>query len=318
MRVSDLVTLDIKGETAMYQDFFQLQTLPFSLTPNPSFFCELKGHREALNTLLFSLQSGEGFIKIVGEVGSGKTLLCRKLLEHLDNSYITAYIPNPDLSPIELRKAFARELGLDPTQSHDQHELLNTIYHHLIEQHANGKKVVLLIDEAQALSDESLETVRLLTNLETENSKLLQVVLFGQPELDQRIKKQHLRQLNQRISFSYMLPLMTKDDLNIYINHRLSVAGYTHGNLFTNESKKLLYRASNGIPRIVNILSHKAMLAAYGRGNHQIDRKSMRLAIQDTDACNALIPTPISTIILGILTGITFIVFATYLIRNFS
>lgn len=272
----------------MYQEFFQLQAMPFALTPNPTFFCDLKGHREALNTLLFCIQSGEGFIKIVGEVGSGKTLLCRKLLEHLDDSYISTYIPNPDLSPLELRKAFARELGLDPTKSHDQHELLTSIYQRLIQLHSDGKKIVLLIDEAQALTDESLETVRLLTNLETESAKLLQVVLFGQPELDHRINKQHLRQLKQRITFSYYLPHMTKSDLDIYINHRLSIAGYTHGDLFTNKAKKLLYRASKGIPRIVNILSHKALLASYGRGNHQIDHKSIRLAIDDTESISML------------------------------
>ncbi|TAK74638.1 MAG: AAA family ATPase, partial [Gammaproteobacteria bacterium] len=197
----------------MYQDFFQLEALPFSLTPNPSFFCQLKGHQEALNTLQFCIHSDEGFIKIIGEVGSGKTLLCRKLLENLESEYITAYIPNPDLTPLELRKAFAREIGLDPSLSHDQHELLTVIYQHLISLYAAGKKVILLIDEAQALSDDSLETVRLLTNLETQHSKLLQVVLFGQPELDERLNKPHLRQLKQRITFSYRLPLMNRDDL---------------------------------------------------------------------------------------------------------
>src|SRR3990167_7003290 len=239
----------------MYEAFFQLNMLPFSLTPNPSFFCQLKGHQEAFNTLQFCIHSGEGFIKIVGEVGSGKTLLCRKLLDSLDDSYITTYIPNPDLSPVELRKAFARELGLDPIRWQDQHELLTAIYQHLIALHAAGKKVVLLVDEAQALSDDTLETVRLLTNLETESAKLLQVVLFGQPELDKRLSQTHLRQLKQRITFSYALPLMNREDLDFYLQHRLSVAGYAQGSLFTKKARNLLYRASNGIPRVVNILS---------------------------------------------------------------
>ncbi len=267
----------------MYQDFFQLNSLPFSLTPNPSFFCQLKGHQEALNILQFCIKSGEGFIKIVGEVGSGKTLLCRKLLDSLSEEYVTAYIPNPDLTPVELRKAFARELHLDPTQSHDQHELVASINQHLIDLHAAQKKVVLIVDEAQALSDESLETLRLLTNLETENCKLMQVVLFGQPELDERLNKPHLRQLKQRISFSYNLPLMNKEDLEVYLNHRLAVAGHTHSQLFTKKAQKLLFIASRGIPRIVNILSHKALLVAYGRGNKQIDHISMRLAVNDTE-----------------------------------
>lgn len=268
----------------MYQEFFHLTMLPFSLTPNPNFFCELKGHQEALNTLQFCIKSGEGFIKIIGEVGAGKTLLCRKLLDSLDHTYITTYVPNPDLTPIELRKAFARELGLNPTHWNDQHELLTAIYQHLIFLHQSGKRVVLLVDEAQALTDEGLETIRLLTNLETENSKLLQVVLFGQPELDQRLNKPNLRQLKQRISFSYNLPLMSRNDLEIYLNHRLAIAGYTHGNLFTDRAKKLLFKASGGVPRIVNILSHKALLVAYGRGDHQIDRKSMHVAVKDTEA----------------------------------
>ncbi len=272
----------------MYQDFFQFQTLPFSLTPNPSFFCQLKGHQEALNTLQFCITSGEGFIKIVGEVGSGKTLLCRKLIESLDEKYITAYIPNPDLSPTEIRKAVAREIGLDPAKLPDQHELLMTIYQYLIALHASGKRVVLLIDEAQALSDEGLETVRLLTNLETEHNKLLQVVLFGQPELDERLNKSHLRQLKQRITFSYRLPLMNREDLDTYLYHRLAVAGYSQGQLFTKKARNLLYKASQGVPRIVNVLSHKSLLVAYGRGLKQIDHKAVKVAVDDTDSANII------------------------------
>jgi MSHA biogenesis protein MshM len=270
----------------MYQDFFQFQTLPFCLTPNPSFFCQLKGHQEALNTLQFCITSGEGFIKIIGEVGSGKTLLCRKLIENLSEEYVSSYIPNPDLSPIEIRRAVARELGLDPATLPDQHELLTTINQYLIALHKEGKRVVLLIDEAQALSDEGLETVRLLTNLETEHTKLLQVVLFAQPELDERLNKSHLRQLKQRITFSYRLPLMNREDLDTYLYHRLAVAGYTQGQLFTRKARNLLYKASQGVPRIVNILSHKSLLVAYGRGHKQIDHKVVRIAVDDTSSAN--------------------------------
>lgn len=268
----------------MYQEFFQFESLPFSLTPNPNFFCQLKGHQEAFNTLQFCIQSGEGFIKIVGEVGSGKTLLCRKLIESLDDKYITAYIPNPDLSPIEIRKAVARELGLSLENPHDQHEILTALYNYLIQLHAAGKHAVLIIDESQALSDEGLETVRLLTNLETKNAKLLQVVLFGQPELDERLNKPHLRQLKQRITFSYRLPLMNREDLDTYLYHRLSVAGYNQGQLFTKRARNLLYKASHGIPRIVNVLSHKSLLVAYGRGMKQIDHKAVQVAVKDTDS----------------------------------
>lgn len=266
----------------MYQEFFEFQTLPFSLTPNPNFFCHLKGHQEAFDTLQFCIQSGEGFIKIIGEVGSGKTLLCRKLIESLDEKYITAYIPNPDFSPIEIRKAVAHELGLTLTNPSDQHELLTALYDYLIALHATGKHAVLIIDEAQALSDEGLETVRLLTNLETKHSKLLQVVLFGQPELDERLNKPHLRQLKQRITFSYRLPLMNREDLDTYLYHRLAIAGYNHGQLFTKKARNLLFKASNGVPRIVNVLSHKSLLVAYGRGLKEIDHRAVQVAVKDT------------------------------------
>lgn len=268
----------------MYQEHFQFESLPFSLTPNPNFFCQLKGHQEAFNTLQFCIQSGEGFIKIVGEVGSGKTLLCRKLIDSLDDNFITAYIPNPDLSPIEIRKAVARELGLTLENPQDQHEILTALYNYLIQLHAAGKHAVLIIDESQALSDEGLETVRLLTNLETKNAKLLQVVLFGQPELDERLNKPHLRQLKQRITFSYRLPLMNREDLDTYLYHRLSVAGYNQGHLFTKRARNLLYKASHGIPRIVNVLSHKSLLVAYGRGMKEIDHKAVQVAVKDTDS----------------------------------
>jgi len=268
----------------MYLDHFKFNELPFTLTPNVGFFCQLEGHQAALNTILFSLRGGEGFIKIIGEVGSGKTLLCRKLLDNLENEYVTAYIPNPDLTPIELRRAFARELGINPALLQDQHELLSLINNRLLELHLDGKRVVLLLDEAQALSEESLEALRLLTNLETKTTKLLQVVLFGQPELDEKINLGHLRQLKQRISFSYYLPPMSREDLDTYLFHRLAIAGSTYSALFTRKSRDILYRKSQGIPRLVNILCHKALLIAYGRGEGKVSHRIMHIAVRDTEA----------------------------------
>lgn len=266
----------------MYLDHFKFKEAPFSLTPNVDFFCSLHGHQEAYNTLMFSLRSGEGFIKIVGEVGSGKTLLCRKLLDSLDDEFVTAYIPNPDLTPVELRKGLARELGIDVKPMADQHELLTQINDKLLSLHSDGKRVVLLIDEAQALPPDSLEAVRLLTNLETEKAKLLQVVLFGQPELDQRLNKSEHRQLKQRITFSYYLPSLTRNDLDTYLFHRLAIAGHIQGPLFTRKAVDILFKASHGTPRIINVLCHKALLAAYGRGDYRVDAKDMRRAIHDT------------------------------------
>ncbi len=284
----------------MYLEYFKFKELPFTITPNIGFFCHLKGHQEALNTVLFSLRSGEGFIKIIGEVGSGKTLLCRKLLDSLDGDFVTAYIPNPDLNPIELRKALARELGIDPRSLQDQHELLTYINDRLLSLHADGKHIVLLIDEAQAIPPESLETLRLLTNLETETTKLLQVVLFGQPELDERLDQPSFRQLKQRISFSYYLPLMNRDDLDSYLFHRLATAGYTFGALFSDRARNILFKASQGVPRIVNILCHKALLVAYGRGEDRVSTQAMKLAIKDTDIAYSS-SKPLLLIIIGLI-----------------
>lgn len=269
----------------MYEHFFQFKSAPFAITPNTHFFCELKSHTDALNTLIYCINNGEGFVKVIGEVGTGKTLLCRKLLDCLGQNIVSAYIPNPDLTPQELRKAIAQELGVVHNQD-DQYELFEKINNQLISYHKENKRIVLVIDEAQALSDANLETIRLLTNLETEDSKLLQVVLFGQPELDTRLNQTHLRQLKQRIIFSCYLPTLSRDDLEEYLMHRLVIAGHTKGNLFTKSAKALLYRASGGIPRLVNILSHKALLIAYGRGQDQIDRDAVSLAAHDTLGLN--------------------------------
>lgn len=266
----------------MYLEHFQLKQFPFALSPNTEFFCHLKGHQEALNVLLYGINAGEGFIKVIGEVGTGKTILCRKILKTLDNSFVTAYIPNPDLNPLELRKAFAQELGINVSAQIDRCDLLNLISNKLLSLAALGKKVILIIDEAQALPDKSLETLRLLTNLETESEKLLQVILFAQPEFDERLKSCHFRQLNQRVTFSYRLKPIRKDDLHSYLCYRLAVAGCTRGSLFDKKACNLLYHASKGLPRIINILSHKALLACYGFGDQIVGRKAMLRAISDS------------------------------------
>lgn len=283
----------------MYEQFFQFKASPFAITPNTKFFCELKSHADALNTLLYCINSGEGFVKVIGEVGTGKTLLCRKLLDCLDSHIVSAYIPNPDLTPQELRKAIARELGISHEQD-DQYELLEKINNKLMCLHKENKRIVLIIDEAQALSDANLETIRLLTNLETEDSKLLQVILFGQPELDTRLNQVHLRQLKQRIVFSCVLPTLSREDLEAYLMHRLVIAGHTKGNLFTDSAKALLYKASGGIPRLVNILSHKALLISYGRGQDQIDKEAVSLAAHDTLGLRTIDRSRVVPIVIGV------------------
>lgn len=268
----------------MYLDHFKLDKAPFTLTPNTEFFCELPSYQAALNVLLLSLSQGEGFIKIIGEVGTGKTLLCRILLNTLTEEYKTAYIPNPDQTAESLRFSVACELGLQPDENWTQYQLLDAINQQLLDLHRAGKKTVLIIDEAQALPDACLEAVRLLTNLETEERKLLQVVLFAQPELDTKLDQIGLRQLKQRITFSYHLQPLARHELDMYLNHRLARAGYTYGCIFTEAAQRRLYRASKGLPRILNILAHKSLLVAYGQGKSMVDGRAVSRAIADTES----------------------------------
>ncbi len=268
----------------MYAAHFGLNEQPFNLTPDTSFFFDYRAHQEAMNVLLVALRMGEGFIKITGEVGSGKTLLCRMLLDQLSRmAMVTAYIPNPCLNPKSLRQALAAELGIAGYCELGQHQLLTQINDELIRLRASGQQVVLLIDEAQALPRKSLEAVRLLTNLETEKHKLLQVVLFGQPELDLNLDHSAVRQLKQRITFSYYLAPMNRAGVSGYVNHRLITAGYSGNKLFSAKALKQLYRGSSGIPRLVNILGHKALLTAFGEGAECINARHVRMAIADTE-----------------------------------
>ena len=267
----------------MYKEHFGLGEAPFTLTPDTGFFYNRGSHREALNVLLVALQSGEGFIKVTGEVGTGKTLLCRQLLNLLDERFVSAYLPNPFLNPTALRMALAEELGIEFARNIGQHRLLKLITARLIELSAAGKQVVVLLDEAQAIPDDSLEALRLLTNLETEKRKLLQVVLFGQPELDSRLAQDRLRQLKQRIVFSYRLKPLDRRALREYVGHRLHVAGYQGGPLLTGPALYQLHRASRGIPRLVNLLCHKALMAAYGNGSARVTLTHVRRAARDTE-----------------------------------
>lgn len=268
----------------MYLDHFKLRDHPFSLTPNTQFFCELPGHAEALNVVLTSLNRGDGFIKVTGKVGAGKTMLCRMLLDALKAPFVTAYLPNPDLKPIGLCMALARELGIEFKPSASQYELHDMINKKLIEYYRDNKRVVMIIDEAQALSEKCLETLRLFTNLQTESSHLMQIVMIGQPQLDQRLENPDLWQLKQRIVFSYTLRPLNRRDLDAYLFHRLAMAGYTHGPLFSKRAVDLLHSSTGGIPRLINILCDKALMVAFGRASREVSRKNMKAAIHDTES----------------------------------
>lgn len=270
----------------MYQQHFGLKTLPFSLSPDTDYFFTYGHYSNALNTLLVALRSGEGFIKLTGEVGIGKTILCRKLLNLLDEEFLTVYIPNPLLTPMGLYLAVASELGIDINRYTHQHLIMNKISEQLINLTQRGHRVVLCLDEAQAMPDDSLEALRLLTNIETEKSKLLQVVLFGQPELNERLSHRSVRQLRQRIVFSYDLKPIDRKGMEVYIQHRLRVSGYMGMTMFQDKALKKLYNASKGIPRLINILSHKALLVAYGKGNRIVESSYVDIAINDTEETN--------------------------------
>ncbi|WP_339720785.1 AAA family ATPase [uncultured Paraglaciecola sp.] len=268
----------------MYLYHYGIKELPFTLTPNTSYFFGLPSHKEAIQVLLTALKTGEGFIKVTGEVGTGKTLICRKLLNELPQHFVAAYIPNPYLTPTELRRAVASELHVLLTDQADQQEFTQRIQQRLIQINHENKGVVLIIDEAQALPIESIEALRLITNLETESRKLLQVVLFGQPELNDKLSLPELRQLKQRVTFSYTLQLMDADQVYQYVRHRMNVAGYRGGELFDRKCCSLLYKASQGTPRIVNVLCHKALMLAYGEGMQKITPLHVKLSIKDTEA----------------------------------
>jgi MSHA biogenesis protein MshM len=270
----------------MYLDHFQLRELPFTITPNTAFVFATQAHRKALATLLLALDEGQGFIKITGEVGTGKTLACRRLLKLLAEraDVVTAYVPNPCLTPRTLLLSVALELKLDVRSDAPEHELMAALTAGLIGYAAQDKRVVLCLDEAQAMPVATLEALRLLSNLETERAKLLQVVLFGQPELDTKLARKDLRQLAQRIAFHDVMGRLQADELERYVVHRLQVAGYTgaHGPLFDAAALRELARRTQGVPRLVNVVAHKALLLAFGEGALRVRASHVRGAARDT------------------------------------
>ncbi|WP_342617862.1 AAA family ATPase [Rhodoferax sp. GW822-FHT02A01] len=269
----------------MYLGHFSLREAPFSITPDTDFFYPHEGAQATLNMLLVALRSGEGFLKVVGELGCGKTVLCRQLLKTLQGEFVTAYIPNPDMGPDDLLLALADELGVPIGQPVQRHQIMNGIGACLVQNARQGKRVVVCIDEAQAIPVRTVESLRLLSNLETEKRKLLQIVLLGQPDLDSKLERPEIRQLLQRITFSEYLGPMPLKHVPVYLAHRLATAALDAdrvADVFTPEAATAIARASGGVPRLINVLAHKCLMLAYGEGESEVSLSHVRLAVADT------------------------------------
>jgi len=266
----------------MYEKFYGLAESPFNLTPDPRFLFFSRRHREAFDHLLYGISERKGFIQITGEVGAGKTTLCRALFEELGERFKTALILNPMMTNIQLLRSILAEFELD-SKSRDRVTCLERLNNFLLEQVVEGNDVVLVIDEAQDLPPLLLEEVRLLSNLETDQRKLLQIVLMGQPELRDKLEKKSLRQLRQRITVRYHLEPMTREETGLYVDHRLRVAGAQGQPCFTPWAKWRIHRYARGIPRLVNAICDKALLCGFVGGVDEIGWKHVGRAIRELE-----------------------------------
>lgn len=267
----------------MYYPHFGLKEPPFKITPNTDFFFSGGNRGAVLDALVYAITNGEGIVKVVGEVGSGKTMLCRMLQTILPEKIESIYLANPSVAPEDVLHAIAFELQLKLPKNADRLKVMQALQTHLLARHQEGRQVVIFVEEAQGMPLATLEEIRLLSNLETKQDKLLQIVLFGQPELDTNLNQPHIRQLRERITHSFHLgPLQTKD-IGEYLIFRLRAAGYYGPHLFTDEAIKKLSAAAQGLVRRVNILAEKSLLAAYAENVHQVSVKHVNAAIQDSE-----------------------------------
>ena len=272
----------------MYLDYYGLTEPPFDITPNPRFLFYSSRHREAFNHLLYGIRERKGFVQLTGEVGAGKTTLCRAMLEQLsamNGHYATALILNPIMTAEELVRTIAIEYGL-PVNGLDRLDTLAVINQFLLQQVERGKETVLIVDEAQDLTDDLLEQVRLLSNLETDSRKLLQIVLMGQPELRDRLNNPRMRQLRQRITVRYHLPPLNRYEVTQYIQHRLEVAGSKGAKgspYFTQPALWRVYNYSQGIPRLLNAICDKALLAGFVSQQEKINYRLVSRAVRELE-----------------------------------
>ena len=260
----------------MYEEYFGLNSKPFKITPDPRYLFMSDRHKEGLAHLLYGVTDSGGFIQLTGEVGTGKTTLIRALLEQLPSKVEIALIMHTQISAKEFLVEICNELNIE-REGDSILDIVNTLNIYLLKQHANGKKVILLVDEAQNLTPDVLEQLRLLTNLETEKDKLLQIILIGQPELRKVLAKNNLRQLSQRVTARYHLHPLSKPETFLYIEHRLRISG-SQSEIFKKNAKREIYSYSSGIPRLINVICDRALLGGYGMGKRKIDKALVKQA----------------------------------------
>jgi len=266
----------------MYREYFGLKETPFSIAPDPHYFYISEGHREALAHLIYGINSDGGFILLTGEVGTGKTTVCRCLLEQIPENCEVAFILNPTLSSVELLAAICDEFRIAHARGNETtKDLVADIYDFLLHIHETGRRAILIIEEAQNLTVQVLEQIRLLTNLETSQRKLLQIIMLGQPELRKTLAKPQLRQLSQRVTAQYHLGPLGKHEIDSYVKHRLAVAGLTHREVFPPSVIRMLYNLTRGIPRIINLICDRALLGAYTEGKAKVDKSTLAKAARE-------------------------------------
>lgn len=267
----------------MYYDYYGFNQPPFRITPDTSLFYPGGDRGAILDALLYAIRNGEGIVKVVGEVGSGKTMLCRMLEKELPENVEVVYLVNPSIAPENTLHAIAFELKLGVNQDTSRFEVMNQLQQHLLKRHSENRQVVVFVEEAQSMPIATLEEIRLLSNLETRQSKLLQIVLFGQPELDDNISRPEIRQLKERITYSFELTPFKTDDIRQYLNARVRACGFRAAELFETAAIRLIERRSKGLLRRINILADKSLLAAYSDNSRKVRAKHARMAVRDSE-----------------------------------
>ena len=274
----------------MYYEHFGLTEAPFRITPNTDFFFGGGNRGPILEALIYAITQGEGIVKVTGEVGSGKTMLCSMLQTRLPAQVETIYLANPSVSPEEILHAIAFELQLNTDRNASRLEVMHSLQDYLLQRHAEGKRVVLFVEESQGMPIATLEEIRLLSNLETKSDKLLQIVLFGQPELDENLRQPQIRQLKERITHSFRLEPLTAPEAREYLMFRLRAAGYRGPDLFSDSVVREIMRISGGLTRRINLIADKALLAAFSENTHTIRQKHIDAAVRDSEFARQPLP----------------------------